>query len=239
MVIRRALILDTETDGLEESSRVIEVGAVLYDVENQSTLQEVSTLLAGDENEAEKINRIKPQCLKKMSEVGSAFALELLFAMSKAADVYVAHNADFDRARVFGKPDFLPLANAPWVDSMDFPWPQATREQSSLVNLALDHGIGVASAHRALTDCRLIAELFNRATDLQAMFQHAMRPKVLVVGCQPFEQNDLARTAGFKWDRHVPRRWSRYIAEDDIDSLPFRVARVDQAAQGSSHSSRR
>jgi DNA polymerase-3 subunit epsilon len=148
--------------------------------------------------------------------------------MSKAADVFVAHNAEFDSKRLFGDSRFLPLASLPWVCTMsDFKWPLATREQGSLTNLALDHGIGVSSAHRALTDCRLIASLFDRMTDLQSMFAVAMRPKALFVGMQPFDDNQLAKDAGFKWDRLVPKKWSRMMAIEDATLLSFPVRRVD------------
>jgi len=209
--VQRCLILDTETSGLEESAPVIEIGAVLYSVENQCSLQEMSTLLPADGNAAEAINRIKAAALDEIELTRSvSLAMELLFAMSRSADVFVAHNADFDSKRLFGNTDFLPLASLPWLCTMsDFKWPLATREQGSLINIALDHGIGVASAHRALTDCRLIAALFDRMADLQSMLQIAMRPKALFVGLQPFDDNQLAKDAGFKWDRLIPKKWSR------------------------------
>jgi DNA polymerase-3 subunit epsilon len=229
--IKRVLILDTETNGLEDSARVIEIGAILYSVTHQCSLQELSTLLPADSNEAESINRIKAGALAEISDCGVSFAMEALFVMSKAADVFVAHNADFDSKRLFGNTDFLPLASLPWLCTMsDFKWPHATREQGSLVNIALDHGLGVGSAHRALTDCRLIARLFDRMSDLPAMFQIAMRPKALYVGLQPFEDNHLAKDAGFKWDRLVPRKWSRIMAIEDAQSLPFPVRMVTQEA---------
>lgn len=225
--IKRALIVDTETSGLDDASRIIEVGAVLYSVTHQCSLQEISTLFPATSNEAEPVNRIKPAALNEVAECGVSFALETLFAMSKAADVFVAHNAEFDSKRLFGNTAFLPLASLPWLCTMsDFKWPSATREQGSLINIALDHGIGVGSAHRALTDCRLIARLFDRMSDLSAMFQIAMRPKALFVGLQPFENNQLAKDAGFKWDRLVPKKWSRMMAIEDAQSLSFPVRQV-------------
>lgn len=226
--IHRCLIMDTETSGLEDEAPVIEIGAILYSVDNQCSLQEMSTLLPAVGNAAESINRIKPPALDEISLTRSvSFAMELLFAMSKSADCFVAHNADFDSKRLFGNTDFLPLASLPWLCTMaDFKWPSATREQGSLINIALDHGIGVASAHRALTDCRLIAALFDRMVDLPAMFQIAMRPKALFVGLQPFGDNQLAKDAGFKWDRLVPKKWSRMIAIEDAQALSFPVRQV-------------
>lgn len=228
MEIGKALIIDTETNGLEDTSQVIEVGAILYSVTNQCVLQELATLLPAESNDAESINRIKVEALREVVFTGTSFAMEMLFAMSKEADVYVAHNASFDEKQVFGKTDFLPLASLPWLCTMsDFKWPLATRAQGSLIGLALDHGVGVASAHRALTDCRLIASLFDRMEDLQGMFQVAMRPKAIFVGLQKFDDNHLAKAAGFHWNRIIPNKWARSMAIEDAQLLNFPVKQVE------------
>ena len=227
-MISRALIIDTETNGLGDTAQVIEVGAILYSIENQCVLQELATLLPALVNEAEPINRIKAGALTEIEEPRSvSFALELLFAMSKAADVYVAHNAEFDSKKMIGDSRFLPLASLPWLCTMaDFKWPLATREQGSLINIALDHGVGVASAHRALTDCRLIAALFDRMDDLQSMFRVAMRPKGLFQALVSYEDRELAKQAGFRWYPES-KRWMRSMAVVDAQALPFRVSQIE------------
>lgn len=227
-MINRCLILDTETSGLDESARVIEVGAILYSVTNQCVLQELATLLPADSNDAEAINRIKVSALSELGGLSlGPLALELLFAMSKQADVYVAHNAEFDSKRVFGNSDFLPMASHPWVCTMsDFRWPLTAKEAGSLINLALDHGIGVASAHRALTDCRLIAALFDRMADLQSMFQVAMRPKALFRALVSYDDRELAKQAGFKWNG-ADKTWTRMLAIEDVAALTFPVKQID------------
>jgi DNA polymerase-3 subunit epsilon len=229
-MIHRALIIDTETNGLEDTAQVIEVGAILYSVENQCSLQEMSTLLPSLKNAAEPINRIKVTALAEIELTRSvSFAMELLFAMSKAADVYVAHNSEFDSKKVFGDTRFLPLASLPWICTMsDFKWPLATKEQGSLINIALDHGVGVASAHRALTDCRLIAALFDRMADLSAMFEVAMRPKGLFQALVPFERKDEAKAAGFKWNG-ADKTWTRQMAIEDTAALGFPVRQIEAA----------
>lgn len=227
-MVSRALIIDTETTGLEDTARVIEVGAILYSVDNQCSLQELATLLPADGNAAESINRIKVEALREIGFTQSAsMAMELLFSMSKSADVYVAHNAEFDSKRVFGQTDFLPLAELPWVcTKSDFRWP-CGKEQDSLINTALANGVPVASAHRALTDCRLIAALFDRMADLPAMFEVAMRPKALFEALVPFERKDEAKAAGFKWNG-TDRTWTRQMAIDDVAALSFPVRQIQK-----------
>ena len=234
MNVSRCLIIDTETSGLEESAAVIEVGAILYSVTNQCVLQEFATLLPSESNNAEPINRIKVAALHEVGDLALiGFGYETLFAMSKAADVYVAHNAEFDSKRVYGNTSFLPMASLPWLCTMsDFRWPQATREQGSLINLALDHGIGVASAHRALTDCRLIASLFDRMTNLESMFEVAMRPKALFQAIVSYDDRMLAKEKGFKWQAES-KKWVRQMAIEDSLLLPFRVKRLEDRIHAS------
>lgn len=45
-MLEQVLIIDTETTGLEpENGQVIEIGAILYSVSHQTTIQQVSVLL--------------------------------------------------------------------------------------------------------------------------------------------------------------------------------------------------
>lgn len=229
MEINRALIIDTETSGLTDDAELIEVGLVLYSVTNQYTLQEFATLLPATKNEAESINRIKVEALKETATFFLPPACQQIQAMCNSADVYVAHNAAFDEL-VIQRDAGLGIPVKTWLCTMaDFKWPLVTKEQGSLINLALDHGIGVASAHRALTDCRLIASLFDRMTDLQSMFQVAMRPKGLFQALVSYDDRELAKAAGFKWNG-ADKSWTRQLALEDAEKLSFRVRRLDQAA---------
>jgi DNA polymerase-3 subunit epsilon len=221
-MIRNALIIDVETTGIDaRRDRVVEVGAVLYSVPHRTTLMQVSTIVPGDGNACEAINRIPESAVRDMQEPLSAAAKVLFDRMVEEADVAVAHNAEFDRS-------FLPSVPLPWVCTCnDFQWPQSTREGGSLVSVALAHGIGVSSAHRALTDCQLIAALFDRMTDLQGMFARAMRPKALFRGLQPFDQNDLAKAAGFRFNRDT-KQWTRRMAVEDAAGLGFKVVQIGE-----------
>ena len=231
--IKRCLIVDTETTGLDPvKDRVIEVGAVLYSVEHHTTICQFSALIASSRegNAAEAINRIPPAALASLSELDDAEApLKTTFAMLRSwADVIVAHNAEFDQQWFKGA-----WLEKPWACSKyDFAWPHGSAGDS-LVYLALAHGIGVLSAHRALTDCQLIAALFDRmplyGRDLGEMFAHAMRPAAIFQAIVPFEEKDLAKEAGFKWDGGT-KRWTRRMAIEDAAALPFRTQRLGEVS---------
>lgn len=231
-MIRRCLIVDTETTGLDpEKDAMIEIAVLLYSLESRTTLAQFSTLLNGDSNPMEKVNRIPVAALKETSAalqliLQEAAAYEIIRVFTAAADVIVAHNAEFDRSFV-GKGQ---MGKMPWLCTQnDFAWPAASRESGSLIGLALDHGIGVSTAHRALADCQLIAALFDRMAlygrDLQEMFAHAMRPKANFQALVSFDDKELAKQAGFKWQSER-KIWTRSMAIEDAATLPFKTRQV-------------
>jgi len=225
------LIIDTETSGLDpQNSCVIELGAILYSVDHQTSLHHISTLICASENPAERINRIPATALITLSSRIQSYALQTFWEMVQQADYAVAHNAEFD-AQWFGlgclpvlTRDGFPLR---WLcTATDFTWPNQNRPGESLVNLALAHGIGVGSAHRALTDCQLIASLFDRMEDLPGMIAQALNPRAVYKALVSYGDRQLAKDAGFKWNQLVPNAWARKMTEDELVGLPFQVQKV-------------
>jgi DNA polymerase-3 subunit epsilon len=226
-MIRRCLIVDTETTSLDPATgHVVEIGVILYSLEHRTSLAHFASLIAAPENPAESINGIPVAALSDRVPEGA----DIIGSLAADAEAIVAHNAEFDRAWLSG----VPWSMKPWLCTMsDFAWPRG-QQGSSLVSLALAHGIGVSSAHRALTDCLLIAELFSRASlfgcDLDEMFVRAMRPKALFQSLQPFDQNEIAKSFGFQWNKPGAlreKRWTRRMAIEDVAALPFRTLRID------------
>jgi len=218
-MIRRCLIVDTETTGLDPAKdAVIEIGCILYSVEHQTSLVSFSSLIPNvTENPCENINRIPSAALAAMGAIYYA----PFSPMIDAADVLVAHNADFDQS--FLRDEWR---SKPWACTrFDFAWPRQMRDGESLATLVLAHGIGVMSAHRALTDCQLIAALFDRMTDLPAMFARAMRPKGTFVAMVSYDDREKAKAAGFQWEA-ATKRWFRRMAIEDAAALPFKTLQL-------------
>ena len=221
------LIIDTETTGLDpQKDRCLEVGAILFDVSARSVLAQQSFLLPVESNAAEPINRI-PASVTRLPQPWTG-ALRWFDELLSASDVLVAHNAAFDR-QWFGR-DPLPAVSHPWLCSMeDLRWPadRQLRSRPSVRDLALAYGVPVWSAHRALTDCIYLAEVFARCDDLETMLLHGLEPRQLMRARVSYDDRHLAREAGFRWNDPVKGAWTRRLSQREVKSLDFPVEVVE------------
>ncbi|MGD1904761.1 MAG: exonuclease domain-containing protein [Leptolyngbyaceae cyanobacterium] len=227
------LIIDTETTGIDSTvDSVIEIGAILYSVNCKTTLSQLSFLLHATDNAAEHINRIPPVALTHIPNALQERSLDLLGNMAANASYVVAHNAAFDAQWFDDK--HLPIIRGnnhqplKWLCSMaDMTWPKQTRPGESLINLALYHGIGVSSAHRALTDCQLLAELFSRlsSNELADLIAQSLRPKAVFKAEVSYDDRHLAKEAGFRWNPDS-KTWTRKMAIEDAAQLPFQTTSI-------------
>lgn len=226
----RLLVLDTETTALSrEQGQCIEVGAVLFHVPSRAVLMQVSFLLPCPSNPAEAINGI-PAPVSRLAQPWQV-GLVCFEAMVEAADAVVAHNVNFDR-QWFGHGP-LPALSKPWICSMeDMRWPpeRKLRATPSVRDLALAYGIPVWAAHRALTDCIYLIQVFERCTDLELLLQAALEPRLLYRAQLGYAQRQLAKEAGFRWNEPVRGAWSRRLSEREVGALPFAVEPVDPMA---------
>ena len=220
---QQLLIIDTETTGLEPTlHQCLEVGAILFSVPHRCVLSQLSFLLPATSNPAIAVNGIDP----KATQLSPPWhqSLQLFEAMAAAADVAVAHNACFDR-RWFGCGQ-LPCLDMPWVCSMeDLAWPKALglKARPSLRDLALAFSIPVWAAHRALTDCIYIAQVFERCDDLEALLLEALEPRQLYQAQVSYAQRQLAKDAGFRWNEPIKGAWTRRLSQRQLQTLelPF------------------
>ena len=221
------LILDTETTGLDNvNDDCIEVGSILFNVKSRSVLAQQSFLLPVEKNNAEKINNIPASITRLPQPLFEA--IKYFESLVHVSDVIVAHNAEFDM-KWFGLKK-LPQIEKRWICSMDdINWPaeRQLKPRPSVRDLALAYGVPVWNAHRALTDCIYLAEVFKRCSDLEKLLIRALEPKVLIRAEISYEKRHLAKNAGFRWNDLIKGAWSRKMSRRDIEKLEFPVREID------------
>ena len=217
--IRYCAIIDTETSGLNpDVDRTLEIAVMLFDVKHAQPVASFASLIKGDaKNEAELVNGIPAAMLPDGREAERVWAAARWII--EPAQAVVAHNAEFDQK-------FCPDLGRPWICSEnDVAWPGRARG-GSLAHLALSLGLGVASAHRAMCDVDTLARILTRLAEkghaLEPILLHAMRPKVMCHSLAPFEQKDVVKAQGFRWDGDK-KVWWRKMPLEDAETLPFRV----------------
>ena len=220
------LILDTETTGLDnEKDYCLEVGSILFNVKSRSVLAQQSFLLPVEINNAEKINNIPAEITRLPQPLFEA--IKYFESLVQVSDVIVAHNAEFDM-KWFGF-NKLPQIQKQWICSMDdITWPADKQLKTcpSVRDLALAYGVPVWNAHRALTDCIYLAEVFKRCSELEKLLERALEPKVLVRADISYDKRHLAKNAGFRWNDAIKGAWSRKMSRSDVEKLEFPVNEV-------------
>lgn len=224
----RLLIIDTETTGLSpDTHQCIEVGAVLFHVPSRSVLSQISFLLPCSDNAAEAINGI-PAVVTRLDHPWQA-SLACFLEMVDGADALVAHNVNFDR-QWFGRGALPPLEKT-WICSMqDIDWPsdRQLRPNPSVRDLALAYGVPVWAAHRALTDCVYLAQVFERCPDLEPLLEAACEPRHLYRAQISYADRHLAKQAGFRWNEPLKGAWTRRLNQREIKLLNFSVFPVEE-----------
>ena len=189
------LILDTETTGLDpEVDQVLEVGAILFSVPQRAVLAQLSFLLPVEANAAEPLNGISAGATQAPQPWQPS--LQLLQQFASSAQLAVAHNAAFDR-QWFGH-GALPDLPLPWLCTMeDIYWPadRLLRPRPSVRDLALAYGVPVWAAHRALTDCIYLAQVFERCDQLEQLIAEGREPRHLYRAQVSYDERHLAREA--------------------------------------------
>jgi len=227
--MKEILILDVETTGLDpETDVIVELGFVLFSVEHHSTIAQGSHLFGAASNPAEAINRI-PAAAVTNEEGWPRPGFDAFFlASASRAGVVAAHNASFDRSFLERNPRVDLGSSAQWICTHeDFPWPIERARGRSLVEIAVAHDVPVVSAHRALDDCRLLAEIFTRIPDLDERLEIAGRPRMAYKALVSYDQREQAKAAGFRWNPEM-KIWTRRLAVTELDGFPFAVAAIPE-----------
>ncbi len=199
---------------------------MLFHVPSRAVLAQVSFLLPCQSNPAEHVNGIAA-AWTRLEQPWQA-GLQCFLAMAAASDAVLAHNAAFDR-QWFGHGP-LPDLERPWICSMEeIRWPaeKHLRPNPSVRDLALAYGIPVWAAHRALTDCIYLAQVFERCPVLEELLVAAREPRQLYRAQLSYAERHRAKEAGFRWNDPLPGAWSRRLSAREAAALDFPLQVVE------------
>ena len=220
--VRRVLLLDTETTGLDASrDKIIELALLRVEVDEASGLPSGTVqVYDGLEDPSMSISREIEQltgitnAMVRGQRIDEARGAELL----DGVDLVIAHNAAFDRPFVEAR---LPaFAQLPWACSFaDIDWKSEGQSSAKLENLALSKG-WFYDAHRAEMDCHALLAVLGQTLPQS---QHSGLACLLAAGSQdafrlqataaPFDAKDALKARGYRWNAEQ-RVWQTLLADE-------------------------
>lgn len=212
-------VFDTETTGFEPSDRVIELAwAEFCTVERQITRCMSAVLKSGAKNKAEDINAITPAMIASGAEPGM---FQAAFKRSLERSQYVlAHNASFDVRMMQQTGMEWPEGCQVVCTLNDIDWSSLVGKNTSkkLTHLALDLGVVISGAHRAIVDVITLCACLAKVPDLERQLERSQIPPVILIAKVTFEQKEAAKQAGFAWNPSW-KSWEKVIKPLDGEEL--------------------
>ena len=221
--MQNLLILDTETTGIDpKKGKLIEVAGIFFNVPSKSIIQQVSTLLYAEENAAQHINNITVESLHAVNQDLFRLTNDILSVMMAKCDAVIAHNANFDRRWIeYHSEQKLISQQKKWLCSKeDIQW--SPSRSLKLVDIAEAMGVPVVSAHRALSDCQMLAACLAKLPDLQVQLESGSNRKLYVANVS-YEDKDLPKKAGFYWDAER-KKWFKKMRPEQAETCRFPIS---------------
>ena len=162
--ISRAVILDTETTGMEpDTDKVIELGLVVFEYQRESGA--VGRVLGSYNGLEDPGMAIPPEStaihgITDEMVAGKRLDERAIAQLMEGVALVIAHNAAFDRK--FVEPRLPAFAALPWACSFrEIAWDEAGIGSAKLEYLAYQYGF-FYEGHRAEVDCRALLEVLRR-----------------------------------------------------------------------------
>ena len=229
----KVLGFDVETTGLDTTSEyIIEVGAVLFDVDSvgnwtplkgesfliyEHSYPQLSELIESLTGITDKILKLEGIPFHKAMAPVDELALE--------AEWVIAHNAIFDKAMLLSQANrwnlSLHMLAMPWICSIQDLESNAGKTCKRLSHLALDYGVTVDPSvlHRATDDVTLMGRMLSAAkANPWVMHNYAMTPEVTFMAVVPGPWIDggkgtnAAKAAGYRFDSDS-KKWLKKVKE--------------------------
>lgn len=212
-VVRRGLMLDTETTGADvQRDQIIQLAAVPFTFGAQGEILEVGPAAVMYEEPtipiSEDASAVHGITMDRL--VGQRFDDAFLLALMQC-DLLIAHNAAFDRPMLDRR--FPTMPKVPWGCSyVDVPWRQAMYPSAALGALLIEHTDHFFAGHDAAADCfaalHCLASPFTHesfTSDTLWPLSHVLtavttpRARLFANGA-PFESKDLLSKRGYRWN---------------------------------------
>jgi len=222
--------VDVETTGLScETDQIIEFAFSIWDMRTKKPVLMRSDLIRHDGLEVPPnitdITNITTKDITSWGEYPSLVYVEFL-KYAQDMDFLVAHNAPFDKGFIFHHLKEFgveeTIGHIPWIDTVsDVPW--KTDGSRKLGYLAYDHNFINPFSHRALFDVCTMMKLLSEY-DIDEVVRRHKIPTKKVIANVSFQDKDLAKERGFKWDGEN-KQWWMNMKEDELKSelYPFKT----------------
>ncbi len=217
--------LDFETTGVDpRKDDIIEVGAVVWDVDKKKPAAIYSDLIPADRplsDEVMKVTGLTDDDLRRFGQPQDVVFKKLSNLAGKCQYI-VAHNGNkFDKLfleRLLQQQP-LPNFNLPWIDTLtDIPYPDSivTRKLSYL---AAEHGFLNMFNHRAVFDVLTMMKVVSQY-DFNHILKTLNSPMLKIVAQVTYDEKAKAKDMGFRWDPNQ-RVWYMEIRRAHFEARQF------------------
>lgn len=235
----RALLLDTETTGIAEQDRVVEIGAMVTSEDFGINFYDMNALIKDDSFPpmAEEVTAVSgiTQELLNTHGIAKEDAYQMLEEAAGSVDVVIAYNEEFDRSMLFKdlKEDSR-LRKLPWLCAMKDVESNYKHKCWKLSHLALDKGITVnpSELHRAIADVELMRKMLHASGEtIASVIKYKEEPWSVVSAEVPAPWTDggagvnACKKLGFSWEK-IPggtltyaKKWVKRLKTKDVDDL--------------------
>ena len=225
-LVRRALVLDVETTGLNsQEDQIIELAIrpFLFNKDNGDVLR-IETAYTSFQDPG---RPLKPEIVQLTGITddmlaGKKIDWEQVDEIFASAQLIIAHNARFDRPFIEKKSKVSP--EKVWGCSLkQVDWASKGFMSPKLELLNIYHGFFIDS-HRALNDVDALFYLMTLppeltgapTTYLTEVIKNARRSTTQVIATgSPFETKDLLKSRGYSWD-NTNKFWHRTAYRDEL-----------------------